>query len=271
MYISYKNILTKTLISLLFISFIFLLSLNRCQSSEISNDNDIIFQTSTINALLEKVFKGNLSFKELKTHGDFGIGTFNDLDGEMIALDNKFYQIKADGKVYSVKDSQFTPFSVVTFFESDSVINTKEKLNYSDLKQYLDNRLPTQNIFYAIKIDGTFKYVKTRSVPKQKKPYPGIAAIIKNQPIFEFENIKGTMVGFRLPKYMHGINVPGYHLHFITSDKTAGGHVLDCQLLNVKIDIDYTSKSYMMLPELDDFYSADLSKEKPIDINKVEK
>ena len=198
-------------------------------------------------------------------------GTFNNLNGEMIALNNNFYQIKADGKVYPVTDSQITPFAVVTFFDRDSSITVKEKLDYDQLKQRIDKFLPTKNIFYAIKIEGTFQYVKARSVPQQKKPYPEILEIIKRQPIFEFQEIKGTMVGFRLPEYMNGINVPGYHLHFITEDKTAGGHVLDCILKDVTIEIDYTSKSYLDLPKLKGFYSADLTKKEKVDINRVEK
>jgi len=245
--------------------------LPQCKSSTAEQDRDILFQTSTINALLEGVFEGNVTYKELKQHGDFGLGTFNNLNGEMIALNNNFYQIKADGKVYPVADSQITPFAVVTFFDQDSSISVKGNLNYDELKQHIDKHLPTENIFYAIKIEGSFQYVKARSVPQQKKPYPEIMEIIKVQPIFEFEEIKGTMVGFRLPTYMNGINVPGYHLHFITEDKTAGGHVLDCKLKDVTIEIDFTTRSYLNLPEVKDFYSANLTKKEKVDINKVEK
>ncbi|MGR3176562.1 MAG: acetolactate decarboxylase [Candidatus Anammoxibacter sp.] len=258
----------KLLISLLAILIFFITT---CECSPIGQDKDVLFQTSTINALLEGVFEGELTFEELKEHGDFGLGTFNNLDGEMICLDNKFYQIKADGKVYPVGMTQMTPFAVMTFFEPDATASLKEPLDYRQLKQYIDELLPTRNIFYAIKIEGAFKYIKARSVPKQKKPYPDVMDIIKSQPIFEFDNIKGTIVGFRLPKYMNGINVPGYHFHFITADRKSGGHVLECLIQDVKIEIDYTSRSYMTLPALDDFYSADLAKENKIDINKVEK
>lgn len=258
----------RSLIYLLVVSF---LAIAACEPSYGKQDKDTLFQTSTINALLEGVFEGDLTFKELKRHGNFGLGTFNDLDGEMIGLDNKFYQIKADGKVCPVNDSQITPFAVVTFFEPDSTVLSKQPLDYNQLKQYIDNLLPTKNIFYAIKIDGIFKYIKTRSVPRQERPYPGIADIIKNQPVFEFEDTRGTMVGFRLPEYMNGINLSGYHFHFITADKKAGGHILECLLQDVKIEIDYTARSYISLPEKDDFYSADLTKEKQFDINKVEK
>lgn len=231
---------------------------------------DILFQTSTINALLEGIYDGEMTYKELKQHGGFGIGTFNNLDGEMIGLEGKFYQIKADGIAYPVDDSMKTPFAAVTFFESDKTVLLDKTVDYQELRQYLDNLLPTKNIFYAIKIKGRFKYIKTRSVPKQTKPYSPLVEVVKNQPIFEFHNIKGTMVGFRCPIYAKEINVPGYHLHFITEDRKAGGHLLECHLQNVKIEIDYTSEFYMILPQNAAFYKADLEKEKQQELKRIE-
>ncbi len=254
-----------------FITFATIFALIICASHQSKANNDVLYQTSTINALLQRVFDGNLTFGELKKHGNFGLGTFNGLNGEMIALDNVFYQIKEDGKVYPVNDATKTPFAVVTFFEADKTFELKNPMPLNELQKHIDNLLPTKNIFHAIKIQGSFKYLKARSVPKQQKPYPAITEIIKTQPIFEFNNAKGTMVGFRTPEYANGINVPGYHFHFLTDDKKAGGHVLECHITNGHVEIDYTSDSYMSLPNNADFYSADLSSEKRVDINKVEK
>jgi acetolactate decarboxylase len=242
-----------------------------CGCSHLQEDKDILFQTSTINALLEGVYYGEITFKELKQHGNFGIGTFNGLDGEMIGLKGKFYQIKADGVAYPANDSIRTPFAVVTFFESDRTALIDKAVDYNQLKQYLDNLLPTKNIFYAIKIEGVFRYIKTRSVPKQNRPYPPLVEVVKNQPTFEFHNVEGSIVGFLCPDYVKGINVPGYHLHFITRDKKAGGHLLECQMQNVKVEIDYTSEFYMVLPENDEFYKTNLVKEKQKELEKVEK
>lgn len=237
----------------------------------LKENKDILFQTSTINALLEGVYNGEITYKELKQYGDFGIGTFNDLDGEMIGLKGKFYQIKADGIAYSVDDSMKTPFAVMTFFEPDKSVLLDETMDYDQLKQYIDRLFLTKNIFYAIKIEGDFKYIKTRSVPRQNKPYPRLIEVVKNQPTFEFHNVKGTIVGFRIPDYMEGINVPGYHFHFITEDKKAGGHLLECRLQDVRIEIDYTSALYMVLPERGEFYKADLTKKRQTELEKVEK
>src|SRR3989304_1174587 len=115
---------------------------------------DVVFQTSTISALLEGVYDGNVTYKDLKKHGDFGIGTFNSLDGEMIGLEGKFYQIKADGMAYSVPDAMKTPFAVVTFFKPDKALLLDKLANCKQLEQYLDNLLPTKNIIYALKKKG---------------------------------------------------------------------------------------------------------------------
>lgn len=220
---------------------------------------------------MEGIYDGDVTFKELKQHGDFGIGTFNQLDGEMIGFDNNFYQVKIDGIAYKVDDSQKTPFAVVTFFEPDKTVFLDGNLNFQQLTEYLDTLIPTKNIFYAIKIDGNFKYMKTRSVPKQGKPYQKLADAVKYQSVFEFNSTKGTIIGFRTPEYANGINVPGYHLHFITEDKKAGGHVLDLITDKNNIEIDYTSNFYMDLLKSKEFYNLGLDKDKQEELEKIEK
>jgi len=254
-----------------YVSIAIILLILMCGCSYAQKNEEVFYQTSTINALLDEVYDGNVTFKELKRHGDLGLGTFNNLDGEMIGLDGEFYQIKADGIAYPVDDLMKTPFAVVTFFESDKTKVLNKSINYDQLKLSLDNMLPTKNIFYAFKIEGTFKYVKTRSVPGQNKPYLPLVDIVKDQPIFEFHDVKGTLVGSWFPGYMNGINVPGYHFHFITEDKKAGGHLLECQTENVRIGIDYTSNSYLALPEDEEFYKAELFKENRAALERVEK
>jgi len=215
----------------------------------LQENKDVLFQVSTMNAILERDYDGEITYEELKKHGDFGVGTFNSLDGELFALEGKFYQIKADGMAYPVDDSMKTPFAVVTFFEPDKSVLLDETFDYKQLQQYLDNLLPAKDIFYAIKIEGTFKYIKARNIPMQNKPYPQFSEVVKSQLIFEFHNVEGTMVGFWCPAYLEEINVPGYHLHFITKDKKTGGHLLECQVQDVKIEIDYTPEFHVALSE----------------------
>jgi len=234
-------------------------------------NTDLLFQKSIINTLLAGVYDGETTFGALKQYGDFGIGTFHELDGEMVGFDGSFYQIKADGKVYPVPDSMTTPFASVTFFESDQVITLSDSILYSDLSLYIDSLLPTLNMPYAVRIDGTFRSLKARSVPRQSKPYIPLVEVVKKQPVFSFENEKGSLIGFRLPEFLKDINVPGYHFHFITEDKTRGGHLLDCVLLEGKILIDYTPDLEVSLLKQDAFYQLSLGEDKSKELEKVEK
>lgn len=244
-------------------------SLSGC--ANLQANKDILFQASTIDALLVGVYDGDMTFKQLKRHGDFGLGTFNGLDGEMVALDGKFYQVKVDGTAYTAQDSMKTPFSVVTFFEPDISFPVNVRLNYEQLRTYLDERIPTENVFYAFKVEGVFEYIKTRSVPRQVKPYPPLVDVVKHQSVFEFYDVKGTIVGFRTPGFVQGINVPGYHLHFITEDRKAGGHVLACQMQHVGVELDCTSELYLVLPESAAFAAADFSEQRHSELEAVEK
>jgi acetolactate decarboxylase len=244
-----------------------IISLTRLSNS--SDDRDVIFQTSTINALFKGIYDGDVTYKELKKYGDFGLGTFNSLDGEMIALNGKFYQIKADGKVYPVDDSMKTPFATVTFFEPDRTILIKNAMSYETIQNYLDSLLPSNNIFYSIKLEGVFKFIKLRSVPRQEKPYQPLTDALKKETVFELKKIKGTAVGFRMPGYIEGLNLPGYHLHFITDDKKMGGHLLDCLIQEARIEIDLSSDFYMTLPETTEFRKADLEKDNRINLDKT--
>ncbi|MFA4837587.1 MAG: acetolactate decarboxylase [Dehalococcoidia bacterium] len=233
---------------------------------------ETLTQVSTIDALMNGIYDGVISHGELKKHGDFGVGTFEALDGEMLAFDGNFYQIKADGKVYKVDDSMMTPFAAVTFFDTDQTAALTKGMDYAQVGKFLDSLVPTENIFYAIKIEGTFEYIKTRSVPAQTKPYPPLAEVTKDQSVFEFQNVKGTIVGFRSPPYVKGINVPGYHLHFLTESGDAGGHLLELRVGEAKASLDYTSGFFMILPgEGSDFYKLDLSLDKEAELQKAEK
>ena len=208
-------------------------------SSNISSQQSMT-QVSTINALLSGAYDGVLPC------------------GEMMMLDGVVYNVKTDGKAYIINDTTTTPFAAVTFFEpqtSESISN----MNYTELMEYVDRQLPTDNIFYAIKLEGSFEYMKTRSVPRQQKPYPPLVEVVEHQAIFEFENVSGTVVGFRCPPYVQGINMPEYHLHFLTEDKEAGGHILEMRIKECKLSIEYIYDFRMLLPKEGMFYTTNLS------------
>ena len=218
----------------------------------------VLYEITPFNTVSQDgLFYGYTTFSELKQHGDFGIGTIINLDGEMLAFNGTFYNIKSDGKVYIINDTTETPYACVTFFEANMTIHVDGPLNYTQFTSYLDTVIPSKNLIYAIEVHGTFSYVKARAPAAQSQPYPPLLEALKNQSVFEFYNITGTASVLRLPSYLSSVNAVGYHMHFINDEKTGGGHVLDWVVQNVTVKIDYISQFEMELPNAQSFYQAD--------------
>ncbi|MCK5680582.1 acetolactate decarboxylase [bacterium] len=237
-----------------------------------SVNRDCLTQTSTIDALLAGVYDGEMSCQKLLGYGDFGIGTFNHLDGEMVVLDGTVYQIKIDGRVYRPAKELKTPFASVCFFESEQEVSVAAGLDYKNLKELVDEILPNQNLFVAVRLDGKFKRMKVRSVPSQSKPYKPLAEVVKKQQVFELEEVSGTVVGFRSPPFVKGINVPGYHFHFLDNERRAGGHILDLETLSGTCQLDVLNTFTLVLPsENVSLAEVDLSKDRSRALEKVER
>lgn len=214
-----------------------------------AEDRETLFQVASFKPFAQGEYAGITTYAELAKHGDFGIGTLDGLDGEMVAIDGVFYQIPIDGTPRQITPAEEAPFAMVTFFEADQTLHVSDAMNYSELTAYIDQNISPENAMYAIRIHGVYDYAKTRSVPKQTAPYPTLTEVIADQTIFTLNNVTGTTAGFRLPTYMNEINVAGYHFHFITDDENSGGHLLDCIVRNATIEIDYTYGYELVLPE----------------------
>ena len=230
----------------------------------------ILFQTSTIDALLEGKYDGDVSFAELEERGDFGLGTLDALDGEMVALDGDFYQVKSDGRAYPVGRQMRTPFAVVTFFEPGLARELAAPTDFETLSAYLDRLVGGDTSCYAVRVDGRFDYVKTRSVPRQRKPYPPLAEVVKSQPTFELYDVRGSLLGFRFPAYAQGLNVAGNHFHFITADRNAGGHVLEFRLAGGELRVDHEADLRLELPPGVDLPVPDPAEAKREALNRIE-
>jgi acetolactate decarboxylase len=230
-----------------------------------------VFQASTISALLERVYDGRTTIAELAKHGDFGLGTFNALDGEMTILDGVFYQCRSDGRAHVAEPAAQSPFAVVMRFDPTVGLAVDEAMDFDSFAHALDAAVPSRNIFYAIRADGVFDHIKVRAVPRQEKPYPAMSDIVRDQPVFDHNDVAGTLVGFRFPDYTVGLNAPGYHLHFISDDRALGGHVLAFTMRHARVAVDITSDFHMELPEAGAFLDADLAKDNAASIAEVEK
>jgi acetolactate decarboxylase len=236
----------------------------------LGDENQTTFQTSTVNALMAGASTGDMTMSELKTHGDFGLGTFDGLDGEMIELDGKVFQVRADGHAHPVEDCARTPFATVSFFKADETAHLDRPCDQPAMLAAVAAILPSQNIFHALRIEGRFDYVKTRAVARQDKSV-GLEAAARTEPVFELHDVEGTIVGFFTPDYLRGVNVPGYHLHFITADRSAGGHLLDCRTYDVTIKVHHTPEFELGTPGTEEFLKADLSRDQTAAIKKIER
>ena len=211
-------------------------------------ERDTLYQVSAFNVFSAGNFEGNTTYAELAIHGDFGIGTLNNLDGEMIAFNDKFYQIPTNGYPREIDSTEKTPYATVTFFDSDQTFQVANVSSYLQLREHINSTLPNFNAIYGIKVHGFFEFAQTRSVPIQTKPYPNLSEAVKNQTVFDLNGVEGTLAGFFFPNSMNGVDFAGYHLHFLTDDHTAGGHLLECSIINATIEIDQTNNYHLLIP-----------------------
>jgi acetolactate decarboxylase len=219
----------------------------------------VLFQASTVAALLDGAFDGDLTFAELAEHGDLGLGTLNGLDGEMIAIDGAFYRADVDGAIHPVAPEQKTPFAVVAKFEASDDEELPGRFAQIELLDMIDQRVPDSSTPCAVRLDGRFASVRARSVPAQRPPYRPLVEVVAEQHVFELTEVEGTMLGFRFPTYVEGIEIGGYHLHFISADRSRGGHVLDCLSDGVRLRLDLSEDLHVELPPGVDLTDPDLT------------
>ena len=218
-----------------------------------------VFQVSTSGALVAGVYDREVSVQAILEHGNFGLGTFANLDGEMVVVDGHVYQVRGSGQVSEAPADAGAPFAVVTWFEPEIDVSISPVSSFKDLEARCDSFRRSGNIFYAIRLDGSFKRVRTRAV---NPPQPGTRLIdaAKAQSEFTFADIEGTLVGLWSPGFSSAFSVAGYHLHFLSADRQHGGHLLDVEAETLQLKIEALAIFTWLFPNLEAFLKADLSK-----------
>ena len=252
-----------------------ILSLASCSnnSKKDNKQSETIHQVSLLQGLMLGDYYGSISVKELKQMGDIGIGTFDKLNGELIMTDGVVYRAKGDGTVEVVNDSEVIPFANVTVFDKDESIDLNNVKNLDSLLTILNKKVNdyNSNQYCMVKISGTFNKMNVRSELAQKEPYKPLVDVLKtDQTFFDYEKINGTVVALYMPPYMNTINTTGWHLHFVSEDKTKGGHLLNLEIDKATLSLDYTSDFQMHLPDGEFFKSLDLTVDQDDDIKEVE-
>lgn len=233
--------------------------------------NNTIYQTGTINSLLESVYIGDKTVSSILKHGDFGLGTYDKVDGEMIVCDGVCYHADAFGRLDVVDNNTKTPFAVVSKFHVHKKFDVNN-CTFTELEDVLTKQMISPNIAYAIKIKAKFKSISLRSEACQSRQTAKLSELLpKVQHKFIHEEIKGVLVGVWFPHYMSTINVPGYHFHFIDDSRSVGGHVFAFELDNGFVELQEIHTLNIDLINSSDFHDANLDQEQADAIASVEK
>lgn len=215
------------------------------------NEN-MMYQVSTLQALALGYSRPVVTVSELLQHGDTGLGTFEDVDGEMIVADGRCWQAGSDGAVQEAMPETGVPFASVTRLTGGRTFDLPEIDGIDALKTQLDIRIEEHfglNSMHVVRIDGDFAAVYARSESAHKSQHVALKEILgKTQKDFAFRDVRGTMICVYYPDYMDGINAPGWHLHFLSEDRTMGGHVFDLHMLQGTAKMDKISRIDIQLP-----------------------
>src|SRR5271163_4681861 len=228
-----------------------------------------LFQVSTSGALVEGISQGVVTVGELKRHGDLGLGTYADLDGEMVVIDGRFWRVPGTGAIREAADSDLVPFAVITSFRPERYVELPGASSIEDLLGQLDSLRNSNNLFFAVRIDGRFSHLHTRAVCRQAGAKLVDAAATQAE--FELHEIVGTIVGFWTPAYAKTVNIAGWHLHFLSEDRSGGGHLLDVAGTALKAQVQHLDDFRMAIPETPEFLKADLTQDPSKALDKAER
>jgi len=234
-----------------------------------------MYQVSTLQALALGYTKKVITVDELLQKGDTGLGTFEDVNGEMIIMDGHCFQAKWDGSVTEADHSAGVPFSAVAWLLGDRQFEMEYKPDIESIRTELTQRIEEHfglNSMHVVRIDGEFEKVDARSEEPYRSHHITLKEVLdKNQTSFVFENIRGSLVGVYYPDHMDGINMPGWHLHFLSEDRKKGGHVFNVIMKKGNVRLDKISTIEIDLPKAAAFDTYSLKQASEEEIKKVEK
>ncbi len=240
-----------------------------------NEDTDTLYQVSLLQALMLGDYDGSVSISELKKHGSVGIGTFDHLNGELIMLDGVVYRAAVGANdecvVSVVQNSETVPFANVAFMEGD-LKATVSSTSLATMQDALSAQITgAPNSFYFATIHATFTDLTVRSELAQSEPYkPLVDVLATDQREWTKSEVSGTVVALYCPSYMDKVNTYGWHLHFISDDRSFGGHVLNLTVTDAEVQFNKITDILMVTPDTERFQSFDLSVDQSEDINDVE-
>jgi len=233
-----------------------------------------IYQASTLQALALGYTKSVVTVGELLGHGDTGLGTFENVDGEMIVVDGVCYQAKQDGSIVPASEETGVPFAVSGFVKDGRKFEIEKLTDIESIKQELTLRIEEDfglNSIHIARIDGWFESVHARAGAPYRSQHVTLKNILsKTQKDFCFERLYGTLVCVYYPDYMDGINAAGWHLHFISQDRTLGGHIFQVSLSSGECLLQKMDRIEIQLPREAAFDTYSLKQASRDEIAEVE-
>jgi alpha-acetolactate decarboxylase len=219
-----------------------------------------IYQYSLVNALMSGVSDSGITVSTLLTKGNQGLGTFVLMDGELLLLDGTVYQLQSEGRIrVADPDDQIPYAAAIQFVPQRTVSVVMESKNALD--RVLEGRDDhAGNLFMAYRLEGRFSRIKCRTVKGQEYAGQPLSELGKSQFVAEYNDIEGTIIGFRSPSAWQGFSVAGNHMHFIDKDRKVGGHVLEMESKEkVNVGIATVKDVHIELPTSEKFNDAKMA------------
>jgi acetolactate decarboxylase len=221
--------------------------------------NNELHNAGTRSAYQAGLYDGFTRVDDLVRYGDFGLGALDGNDGELIVLDGICYRTAANGATAVLDGASLTPYATVTTFRPTHSFQVDQELERKDLELRCDERLHVANRIFAIRIRGDFQLMRAGASVRQHVPYRPLAEVFPEYAFEELSPVSGTLVGFRCPPFLKGIDFVGYHFHFLSDDGEHGGHVDTFTVRDVQIDAMEISAYDVSLPREGPFFELDLS------------
>lgn len=195
-----------------------------------------IWQIMPSMAFKTGLYGGVTTIAKARYHGNFGLGQFAALDGELIVHDGQFVRARADGSVKQADDADELCFAQLCFYEPTNFGDAPANVDKKSFGSILSQLLAYQNSFCAFRIMGTFAQVVPSAPPPMPKPYPRFDQVGPLRKSFPAENIAGCIVGYYSPVFMDEVGVAGYHFHFVSDNQKVAGHVDSFKLAKGRVD-----------------------------------
>ncbi|GFG18468.1 hypothetical protein IFM5058_09053 [Aspergillus udagawae] len=217
-----------------------------------------IYQYSVISALAQGLCSGGLPAAHVLSKGDHGIGTLADLDGELVIVDSQAYKFTSAGDAQPLNSSETVPFVMTTFFKPAKSVEVSTLTHETLLKELLDRYKFSTNSFVAVRVEGFFPQLTYRVAGPQARPREPFGDVMQRQRVDSLQDQRGSIFGFWSPEFTSAVTVAGLHLHFISLDKSKGGHLLGFRAINALLSAAVVNNFHLELPQTEEFESENI-------------